>query len=68
MSATMKKVFFISALLATLLLIVVAYNSNYLSYYNCMEQTKSNTITQKGIDHVAAICRAFIIEKAKVNQ
>ena len=44
-----------------------SYNSNYLSYYNCMSQTKSDTITQKGIDHVSAQCRFFILEKAMVK-
>ena len=37
----------------------VGYNSNYYSYYNCMSQTKSNTITQKGADHGAAQCKFF---------
>ena len=49
------------------LVIVLAYNNNYLSYYNCMSQTKSDTITQKGIDHVSAQCRFFILEKAMVK-
>ena len=49
------------------LVMVLAYNSNYLSYYNCMAQTKSDTITQKGADHVAAQCKAFILEKMMVK-
>ena len=44
-----------------------AFNSNYLSYYNCMSQTKSDAITQKGIDHVSAQCRAFILDKIMVK-
>ena len=39
----------------------------YLSYYNCMSQTKSETITQKGADHVAAQCKAFILERIMVK-
>ena len=45
----------------------LAYNSNYLSYYNCMSQTKLDYITEKGAAHVAAQCRTFILEKAMVN-
>jgi len=56
-----------SVILATVILLVLAYNSNYLSYNQCMSQTKSNTITQKGADHVAAQCRTFILEKAMTN-
>ena len=34
-----------------------------LSYKNCMSQTKSDYITVKGANHVAAQCKAFILEK-----
>ena len=63
----MKILFDGSVILATVIVLTLAYNSNYLSYYNCMEQTRSNTITQKGIDHVAAQCQTFILEKAMTN-
>jgi len=56
-----------SIIVATVLVLAFAYNSNYLSYYNCMSQTRSETITQKGADHVAAQCRTFILEKAMTN-
>ena len=59
----MKRVFDGSIVIAIALVMVFAYNSNYLSYYNCMSQTKSDAITQKGIDHVSAQCRAFILDK-----
>ena len=52
---------------AIVLVLTIAHNSNYFSYYNCMSQTKSDTITQKGIDHVSAQCRFFILEKAMVK-
>ena len=63
----MRALFFGSAILATVVVVAFAYKGNYLSYYNCMSQTKSNTITQKGADHVAAQCRTFILEKAMTN-
>ena len=56
-----------SLVLAVLLVAAVAYQGNYISYYSCMSQTKSETITQKGADHVAAQCRTFILEKAMTN-
>ena len=56
-----------SLVVAVVLVVAVAYQSNYLSYANCMSQTKSSTITEKGADHVAAQCRVFILEKAMIN-
>ena len=64
---SMKILFDGSVILATVILIVLAHNSNYLSYHNCMSQTKSATITQKAIDHVSAQCKTFILDKAMVN-
>ena len=63
----MKYLLYGSIGMAVVLVMVLAYNSNYLSYYNCMAQTKSDTITQKGADHVAAQCKAFILEKMMVK-
>jgi len=60
----MKRVFDGSIVIAIALVMAFAYNSNYLSYYNCTSQTKSETITQKGIDHVSAQCRVFILGKS----
>ena len=56
-----------SLVIAVVAVMAAAYQSNYLSYYNCMSQTRSDTITQKGADHVAAQCRTFILEKAMTN-
>ena len=56
-----------SLVVAAVLVMAVAYKGNYLSYYNCMSQTKYETITQEGADHVAAQCRTFILEKAMTN-
>ena len=63
----MKSKLYGSLLLPAVVVIAVAYQSNYLSYYNCMSQTKSAYITQKGVAHVAAQCRYFILEKAMTN-
>ena len=56
-----------SLVVVVVLVAAMAYKGNYISYYSCMSQTKSETITQKGADHVAAQCRTFILEKAYTN-
>ena len=56
-----------SIAVAAVLVMAIAYSSNYSSYYNCMSQTKSETITQKGADHVAAQCKVFILERIMVK-
>ena len=43
------------------------FDSDRLSYNNCMIQAKSNYISEKGSKHVAAQCRAFILEKIMVK-
>ena len=56
-----------SLVVAIVLVTAVAYQGNYLSYYNCMSQTKSDYITEEGAAHVAAQCRSFILDKAMTN-
>ena len=63
----MKSKFYVSLIVAAVLVAGLAYQGNYISYYSCMSQTKSKTITQQGADHVAAQCRTFILEKAMTN-
>ena len=63
----MKKLFDGSIVVVAVVVMAIAYNGNYLSYHNCMSQTKYKTITQEGADHVSAQCRTFILEKAMTN-
>ena len=63
----MKSKLYGSLAVVVILVAAVAYQNNYLSYYNCMSQTKSDYITEKGAAHVAAQCRTFILEKAMVK-
>ena len=63
----MKSIFDGSIIIATVSVMIFGYNTNYFGYYNCMSQTRPDTITQKGADHVAAQCRTFILEKAFVK-
>lgn len=52
-----------------LLLIVISFifASDRLAYNNCMAQTKSDYISKKGAEHVAAQCKAFILERIMVK-
>ena len=63
----MKYLFDVSIIVATLVVMLIAYNSNYFTYKNCMSQTKYDTITQKGAEHIAAQCKAFVLDKIMVK-
>ncbi len=41
--------------------------SNKAAYKTCMEQVKSDYITKRGADHIAAQCKAFILDKIMVK-
>ena len=41
--------------------------SNQAAYKECMSQTKSDYITKQGVAHVAAQCKAFILDKIMVK-
>ena len=56
-----------SLVVVVVLVAAMAYKGNYISYYSCMSQTKSDYITEKGAAHVAAQCRSFILDKAMTN-
>ena len=46
-------------------LIVISYvfAGDRLTYNNCMIQAKSEYISKKGAEHVAAQCKAFILDR-----
>ena len=46
---------------------LIFFASDRLSYNNCMAQTKSDYISEKGAAHVSAQCKAFILEKVMVK-
>ena len=62
-----RVLFYGSVILATVILMTLDYNSNYLSYYNCMSQTKSDYITKKGVAHIASQCRTFILQQTMIK-
>ena len=56
---------YVLSVVAILSLVIISYvfASNRLAYNNCMIQAKSDYISKKGAEHVAAQCKAFILEK-----
>ena len=50
-------------LLAIITVLVFVSTSDRSSYNDCMIQAKSDYISEKGAKHVAAQCKAFILEK-----
>ena len=63
----MRKLLDGSIVVAVVLVITLAYNSNYLSYYNCMEQVKLDYISKRGAEHIVAQCKAFVLDEIMVN-
>jgi len=68
MLLSIKYLFYGSLVVTIVFVIAFAYNNNYFSYYNCMSQTKSKTITQKGADHVARDVDFFFKKKQWLNK
>ena len=50
-----------------LLSAIIYLVSDFSGYKNCMSQTKSDYISEKGAKHVAAQCKAFIFQKMMAN-
>tara|TARA_B100000378_G_C17882036_1_gene355975 strand:+ start:317 stop:493 length:177 start_codon:yes stop_codon:yes gene_type:complete len=50
-----------------LLSAIIYLVSDFSGYKNCMSQTKSDYISEKGSKHVAAQCKAFILQKMMAN-
>jgi len=52
-----------------LLLIIISFifANNRLNYNNCMERVKLDYISKKGAEHIAAQCKAFVLDKIMVK-
>ena len=51
------------------LFITTSYNfsAGRVAYNNCMERVKLDYISKKGAAHIAAQCKAFVLDKIFVN-
>ena len=52
-----------------LLLIIISFIfvKDRLNYNNCMERIKLDYISKKGAAHIAAQCKAFVLDKVMAN-
>jgi len=52
-----------------LLLIIISFIfvSDRLNYNNCMERVKLDYISKSGAEHIAAQCKAFVLDKIMVK-
>ena len=52
-----------------LLLIIISFifANGQLNYNNCMERVKLDYISKKGAAHIAAQCKAFVLDKIMAN-
>ena len=52
-----------------LLLIIISFIfvKDRLNYNNCMERIKLDYISKKGAAHIAAQCKAFVLDKIMAN-
>ena len=58
-----KKIINIKIPLGIIILAFFITINDNLAYKNCMTQTKMDYATEKGEEHAAAICKAFLLEK-----
>ena len=54
-------------LILILIIIAFIFASDRLSYNNCMERVKLDYISKRGAAHIAAQCKAFVLDKLMVN-
>ena len=55
--------------IAILLVIVILYifANDRLSYNDCIDRVKLDYISKKGAEHIAAQCKAFVLDKVMDN-
>jgi len=50
-----------------LIIILFIFASDRLNYNNCMERVKLDYISKKGAAHIAAQCKAFVLDNIMAN-
>jgi len=53
--------------ISLLIIISFIFVSDRLNYNNCMERVKLDYISKKGAAHIAAQCKAFVLDKIMAN-
>jgi len=49
------------------IIILFIFANNRLNYNNCMERVKLDYISKRGAEHIAAQCKAFVLDKIMVK-
>ena len=57
----------LAGVLLSLVVISFIFASDRLNYNNCMERVKLDYISKRGAEHIAAQCKAFVLDKVMVN-
>ena len=53
--------------ISLLIIITFILASDRLNYNNCMERVKLDYISKRGAEHIAAQCKAFVLDKIMVK-
>jgi len=56
-----------AGIILLLIIILFIFASDRLNYNNCMERVKLDYISKRGAEHIAAQCRAFVLDKIMVK-
>jgi len=56
-----------AGVISLLIIILFILASDRLNYNNCMERVKLDYISKKGTEHIAAQCKAFVLDKIMVK-
>ena len=62
----MKHLLYTIAILSVIVILYIFANDR-LSYNNCMDRVKLDYISKKGAEHIAAQCKAFVLDKVMAN-
>ena len=62
----MKRLLYTIAILIVIVILYI-FASDRLSYNNCMDRVKLDYISKKGAEHIAAQCKAFVLDKVMTN-
>ena len=56
-----------AGVISLLIIITFILASDRLNYNNCMERVKLDYISKKGAEHIAAQCKAYVLDKIMVK-
>jgi len=56
-----------AGVISLLIINLFIFASDRLSYNNCMDRVKLDYISKKGAEHIAAQCKAFVLDKLMAN-